>query len=147
MNYPLTIKIAGPAGLGIKSGGLLLSQILLAHGFNIVDYSEYPSLIRGGHNTYQVSFSPQKIYSALRTVDFFYGLESNQFQQHQSEFHSRTRIFAPDAKLTLPDYKNTTCLGSIAALLGLNPKICFNLIKKQYPKFIEQKGCFWVKRI
>jgi len=47
-----TIKIAGPAGAGIKSSGLLLSNILVRHGFNIRDYVEYPSLVKGCHNTY-----------------------------------------------------------------------------------------------
>ncbi|MBU3935662.1 2-oxoacid:acceptor oxidoreductase family protein, partial [Patescibacteria group bacterium] len=70
----ITIKIAGPAGLGIKSGGLLLSEILLAHGFHLHDYSEYPSLIRGGHNTYQVSFSSSNFFAPLYQVDLFFSL-------------------------------------------------------------------------
>ena len=41
-----TIKIAGPAGTGIKSVGNLLSQILNQNGYFLKDYSEYPSLVR-----------------------------------------------------------------------------------------------------
>ena len=51
-----TVKIAGPAGAGVKSAGLLLAQILNESGYFLKDYSEYPSLVRGGHNTYQISF-------------------------------------------------------------------------------------------
>ena len=58
-----TIKIAGPAGTGIKSVGNLLSQILSQSGYYLKDYSEYPSLVRGGHNTYQVSFSTELVFA------------------------------------------------------------------------------------
>ena len=72
-----TIKISGPAGLGIKSGGLLLSRILLKHGYFIHDYTEYPSLIRGGHNTYQVSFSSQEVKAPFYKIDYFFALKPN----------------------------------------------------------------------
>ena len=62
MNKVWTVKIAGPAGTGIKSAGLLLAKMLNESGYFLQDYSEYPSLVRGGHNTYQVSFSTEKVY-------------------------------------------------------------------------------------
>jgi len=140
MSDILTIKIAGPAGLGIKSGGLLLSEILLAHGLYLKDYSEYPSLVRGGHNTYQVSFSSQKFYAPLYQVDLFFALAPGHHQQHLAEFHPRTLIFTPENlpfDQALPQVKNIICLGVIAAILNLDQKICQKLIKAQYPKFIS----------
>ena len=138
MSKVMTIKIAGPAGMGIKSSGLLLSRILLTHGFNIIDYSEYPSLIRGGHNTYQLSFSPQKIHSVSQTVDIFFSLTANHHQQHRSEFHSKTLVFTPK---NLPHDQlsskrsNIICLGIVAFLFDLDKKLCRQHIKTQYPKF------------
>jgi len=135
---PVSIKIAGPAGMGIKSGGLLLSQVLLTHGFNVLDYSEYPSLVRGGHNTYQFSFFSQKIYSVYQTIDLFFSLAPGHHQQHQSEFHSKTLVFTPK-NLPLdqlsPKVSNIICLGITAFLLNLDQKICRQLIKTQYPRF------------
>ena len=135
---PITIKITGPAGMGIKSGGMLLSKTLLAHGFNLLDYSEYPSLVRGGHNTYQLSFSPQKIYAVNQTVDLFFSLAPHHHQQHQSEFHSKTLVFTPQ-NLPLdqlsPKVSNIICLGITAFLFNLDKKICRQLIKTQYPNF------------
>lgn len=134
----VTIKIVGPAGMGIKSSGMLLSKILLAHAFNLLDYSEYPSLVRGGHNTYQLSFSPQKIYSVSQKVDLFFSLAHGHHQQHRSEFHPQTLIFTPKnlplEKLSVK-VSNIICLGITAFLLGLDKKICQKLIKTQYPKF------------
>lgn len=138
MSDILTIKIAGPAGLGIKSAGLLLAEILLAHGFNLHDYSEYPSLIRGGHNTYQVSFSFAPFFSVLSSVDIFFSLAPNHHLQHLSEFHSDTLIFTPDNlpfDQSLPKSNNIICLGVISFILGLNQKICQQLVKASYPQF------------
>lgn len=117
-----TIKLAGPAGAGVKSSGLLLSQVLLAHGYHLQDYSEYPSLVRGGHNTYQVSFSRQPIFSSHQQVNLFFSLQSGHWQQHQKEFSSTSLILGDDTVSPLPLsqladsvgsrlYANSICLG------------------------------------
>ena len=67
-----TIKIAGPAGSGIKSSGQIFSKLLINSSFNLLDYSEYPSLVRGGHNTYQISFSADPLYFVFSKVDLFF---------------------------------------------------------------------------
>jgi 2-oxoglutarate/2-oxoacid ferredoxin oxidoreductase subunit alpha len=91
-----TIKIAGPAGMGIKSIGQLFSKILIAHGFNLADYSEYPSLVRGGHNTYQITFSLDKVFAPHHQVDMFFSINSGHWQQHTSEFTPKTLIFSDE---------------------------------------------------
>jgi len=139
----VTVKIAGPAGTGIKSSGLLLSNILISHGFVTRDYSEYPSLVRGGHNTYQVSFSPDNLFSVHSKIDLFFSLSSGHWQNHQTEFTKSTLVFGEDAHHQLPlrqltgqlgstIYGNTICLGVVAYLLNLNLKICHQLIVKQF---------------
>jgi len=152
-----TIKLAGPAGLGIKSGGQLLAKILVAHGLNIRDYNEYPSLVRGGHNTYQVSFSSGKIFSVYHTVDLFFSLLGGHWQPHLSEFTKDTLVFGDEAyssadqgahflNLPLKDLytqignplvANTICLGVTAFLYGLNVDLCQKLISSQYGKYAE----------
>ncbi|MFA5750287.1 MAG: 2-oxoacid:acceptor oxidoreductase subunit alpha [Candidatus Shapirobacteria bacterium] len=96
-NKVYTVKIAGPAGLGIKSVGQLFSKILIAHGFNLADYSEYPSLVRGGHNTYQISFSKDKVFSPHYKVNVFFSILANHWQIHQDEFDSKTLIFSDES--------------------------------------------------
>jgi len=143
MSQVCTVKIAGPAGTGIKSSGLLLSQILLHHGFNIRDYSEYPSLVRGGHNTYQVSFSLGEIFAPHQKIDLFFALQPHHWQQHQQEFDQKSLVFAPDSTLTLPLgelatqiggplYINTLCLGVAAYVLNLDQKTCLKIINHQF---------------
>jgi 2-oxoglutarate/2-oxoacid ferredoxin oxidoreductase subunit alpha len=144
MSSPVyTVKIAGPAGAGIKSSGLLLSQLFLAHGFNLRDYSEYPSLVRGGHNTYQVSFSLDEIFAPHFNVDLFFSLLPNHWQQHESEFSENTLVFGDDTKNILPlkdlsaaaggaIYTNTICLGVATYLLNLDLEACKKIISQQF---------------
>jgi 2-oxoglutarate ferredoxin oxidoreductase subunit alpha len=91
-----TIKIAGPAGSGIKSAGQIFSKLLLDHNYSLVDYSEYPSLVRGGHNTYQITFSASKVFSVHHSVDFFFSVYPGHWQQHQGEFTKNTLLFSEE---------------------------------------------------
>jgi len=132
MNKVWTIKIAGPAGTGIKSAGLLLAKMLNESGYFLQDYSEYPSLVRGGHNTYQVSFSVNKVYCVHKKLDIFISLVAGHWQEHESEFKKETLIFADnDGKINIPFkeicselggniYANTISLGLLAFLLNLD---------------------------
>ena len=91
-----TIKFAGPAGMGIKSVGQLFSKILVAHGLNLADYSEYPSLVRGGHNTCQISFSQDKVFAPHYFIDILFSIVPNHWPQHLDEFTKDTLIFSDE---------------------------------------------------
>ena len=58
-----TWKIGGEAGFGIMTTGLLFSKIAARRGYDIFDFVEYPSLIRGGHNAYEVAVSDAPVSS------------------------------------------------------------------------------------
>ncbi|MDD4937596.1 MAG: 2-oxoacid:acceptor oxidoreductase subunit alpha [Candidatus Shapirobacteria bacterium] len=151
-----TVKIAGPAGLGIKSIGQLFSKILITHGFNLTDYSEYPSLVRGGHNTYQISFSKGKVFAPHYSVDLFFSVLGGHWQQHSSEFHSKTLIFSDEIlnksdlkkgifynlplkelanEIGSPVVANTISLGVAIYLLGLDFGVCQNIVCNFYKNF------------
>ncbi len=51
------IRIGGPAGFGIKAAGQSLARVFSAAGYDTFDLTEYPSLIKGGHNTYHLRVS------------------------------------------------------------------------------------------
>lgn len=144
MEKVITVKIAGPAGTGIKSAGLLLAKMLSDSGYYLKDYSEYPSLVRGGHNTYQVSFSADEVFSVHKMVDIFVSLAAGHWQEHEKEFGKDTLVFADnDGKINLPFkemceklgatiYANTITLGLLAYLLDLNKDFAEKIIKEQY---------------
>jgi 2-oxoglutarate ferredoxin oxidoreductase subunit alpha len=68
-------KIGGPAGYGIKSAGMVFAKTFLKKGYFVFYYSEYPSLIRGGHNTVQIDISDKPIRSASAKIDFLLALD------------------------------------------------------------------------
>lgn len=78
-------KIGGEAGMGIKVTGGIFSKMCSRHGMHIVDYSEYPSLIRGGHNTFQVIVSKEPIHALRKGVDFLVCLNSETIERHVNE--------------------------------------------------------------
>ena len=96
LQTPFSIKLAGPAGMGVKSGGQLFSKFFQSLGFYFHDYIEYPSLVRGGHNTYQATYGINPIFASHQKIDFFFSLKPQHYQQHLKEFHSKTLVFSDE---------------------------------------------------
>ena len=71
-------KIAGAAGEGIKKAGLIFSKTCFKQGFFVHGYTEYPSLIRGGRNTFQIHFSKEENISPILKPDFTIDLQNEQ---------------------------------------------------------------------
>ncbi len=139
-----TIKIAGPAGTGIKSVGTLLSQILNQSGYFLKDYSEYPSLVRGGHNTYQVSFSNEAVFAVHREIDLMVSLQAGHWQEHQKELSKKAILLTDnDGGLHLPlatmctqlggkIYGNIIALGVVSFLLDVNKELALKVVKNHF---------------
>lgn len=59
----ISIKVAGAAGQGVESGGSGFTKVLKRCGLHVFGVSDYMSLIKGGHNFYQVTVSDEPIYA------------------------------------------------------------------------------------
>jgi 2-oxoglutarate ferredoxin oxidoreductase subunit alpha len=81
----IQIKMGGPAGFGIKAAGQTLARCFMRGGLRTFDLTEYPSLIRGGHNAYQVRVSPDPIYSHVTPVDILVALNQETLDVHAGE--------------------------------------------------------------
>jgi 2-oxoglutarate ferredoxin oxidoreductase subunit alpha len=79
------IKIGGQAGFGIKAAGQTLARCFAQGGLHTFDLTEYPSLIRGGHNVYQVRVSPSPIHSHVLPVDVLVALNADTITRHAGE--------------------------------------------------------------
>lgn len=86
VNRPdIQIKIGGQAGFGIKAAGQSLARCFVAGGLHTFDLTEYPSLIRGGHNVYQVRVSPEPVHSHVLAVDILVALNQETVDLHAGE--------------------------------------------------------------
>lgn len=106
MKNDLTWKIGGEAGYGIMSSGLIFAKACLRSGYFVVDFAEYPSLIRGGHNTYTVRASREKIFSCIKPVDFLITLNKDGIVLHQKELSKNAQVLLNTDKVKLKEIKS-----------------------------------------
>lgn len=154
---PFTIKIGGEAGFGVMSAGLVISKVATRSGYYTFDYTEYPSLIRGGHNVMQVSISTEPVSSQFYSTEFLIALNQETINLHKHELHeSSIVLYDPENKIEcsdLPDsvikvevpllqivrdvegtfvMRNTIAVGAALALLGGNKQHLLDLVEEQF---------------
>ncbi|MFA6214833.1 MAG: 2-oxoacid:acceptor oxidoreductase subunit alpha [Candidatus Micrarchaeia archaeon] len=77
--------IGGPAGSGVATVGTLCAKCLQRSGLSVFGTNDYPSLIKGGHNTYLVSASPEHLYSLVGKPDILIALDKKTVEFHAGE--------------------------------------------------------------
>lgn len=91
------IRIGGPAGFGIKAAGQTLARLFTHAGYHCFDLTEYPSLIKGGHNTYHLRISTQPIFSHVMATDILVALDRHTMRAHVGELtDGGAVIYDPD---------------------------------------------------
>lgn len=88
----ISIGIGGEAGSGIMESGNLIAKFALTNGLYSFVASEYPSLIRGGHNFSLVNISPQEVHSLSRGIDLLIALNEETVKLHWGELHKGSAI-------------------------------------------------------
>jgi len=150
----ITIKIGGEAGFGIKVAGATLAKIFSRAGYQLDDYTEYPSLIRGGHNAYELTIG-EKVYHHVRPVNLLIALNQQTVDLHVSELSPDAGIiFDPDKVKVAPQgrsfpvpfsklvkdingselMKNTVAVGAALAVLGANIEGLLDLLRQTFSK-------------
>ncbi|MDP2683427.1 MAG: 2-oxoacid:acceptor oxidoreductase subunit alpha [bacterium] len=129
-----TWKIGGEAGYGILSAGAMFTRAMLRAGMFVFDYPEYPSLIRGGHNTYEVSVSDEKIFAPRRPINILVALNEETIEEHKHELSDDAAIIYNKNNIKLNEgiFSDTmTVIGmeleDIAAKAGA-PKVARNVV-------------------
>lgn len=96
-NNKMQWKIGGEAGFGIMTTGLVFSKICTRAGLKVFAYPEYPSLIRGGHNTYQVFVNDTQATSQIKDVHLLVALNKESLGLHTGELVDGSAVvFDPD---------------------------------------------------
>lgn len=152
-------KIGGEAGFGIMTTGLVFTKIINRLGYYTYDYVQYPSLIRGGHNTIEVVVSDSPVYALAQPIDFLICLNKETYDLHKHRLHASSVIlydktdFEPAediVKIDIP-FKtvlktlngqavmvNTIALGASLAVLGSDMVILNQMIEEQFKKKGEE---------
>lgn len=135
-------KIGGEAGFGIMTTGLDFAKIAARMGYHTADYADYPSLIRGGHNTYEVHISADPIHSSKQPIDMLVCLNKDTYENHKSRLHSGSVILYDSEMFEIPSdecacphlhiplkqilkdnnglvvHMNTIMMGAVMAMIG-----------------------------
>jgi 2-oxoglutarate ferredoxin oxidoreductase subunit alpha len=72
--HRISIKIVGASGQGLNSIGAIVAKGLKRAGYCAFGYREYPSLIKGGHASYQLDVSNRHFQSTETTVNVLVAL-------------------------------------------------------------------------
>ncbi|ADI32110.1 pyruvate flavodoxin/ferredoxin oxidoreductase domain protein [Staphylothermus hellenicus DSM 12710] len=93
----IQVLIAGPAGSGNITSGLVIARALHKLGYHVIGVSEYPSLIRGGHTVYWVRAGVEKIYELYRTSDYIVTFDETTYTRQEKDFRGDSIVvFDPD---------------------------------------------------
>ncbi len=91
-NSSLSLMIGGEAGYGIMTSGELLARSFTRAGLHVQTDVEYPSLIRGGHNTYQVCVSDRDVHGISERVDVLIALDDRTVREHTKEVGTQGQV-------------------------------------------------------
>jgi len=152
-----SIKIGGQAGQGIKSAGQILAKVATRSGYSIFTYTEFPSVIRGGHNVTQVAVSAGTLSAAPLKTDLLIALNQDTIDRHANKvedggiivFDGDKRIDTTKIKATVnlcpvPLAKfsveagdkelseNTVALGASLAVLGGDLTLLTRLLEDEF---------------
>ena len=82
-----SLKIVGASGQGINIIGEMLNKGLKRAGYGTFAYREYPSLIKGGHATYQIDITPYIPLSSTKSIDLLVVLNRQATKWHLDEIN------------------------------------------------------------
>jgi len=158
-----TFKIGGQAGQGAKSAGLMFSKVATRSGYYIYTHTEYPSLVRGGHNVMQISVSDKEVFAPTQHTNLLVALNQETIDLHYHELveggfllfdvvsnldtskvSNNVHIFPiPLAKLAesnggSPLMSNTVALGATIGILGGDIAHLKNLLSEEFAKKGEE---------
>lgn len=150
----LSVKIGGQAGQGIKAAGQLLAKVATRSGYNIFTYTEFPSLIRGGHNVTQVMIGQSEVTAATKICNLLIALNQETIDKHKNEVaNGEIIIFEGEKDIDISKVKksiklcpiplskfaqeagsnellkNTVAVGSALALVDADLSVFQNLLK------------------
>ncbi len=102
----ISIGIGGEAGAGIIESGNLFTKYALLNGLNSFVSSDYPSLIRGGHNFVTVHLSVKEVRSISKGIDLLIALNQETIDLHKSELNDNAAIIFDKDKFSPEEDKN-----------------------------------------
>lgn len=155
MQNKISLKAGGPAGEGVFTIGLLVAKFFKMNGLDVVYTTDYPSLIKGGHNTCSIRGEDDTISAEVKYHDVVICLDKLALQEdipsrnHEGvvltdskllqkwEFVEEYIIGIPIDELIQEEgkrFKNTLLFGASVALMCEDNFLLSQILKKHFAK-------------
>ncbi len=161
MNDRVSIKVGGPAGSGVMTLGVLIAKSLKKSNQWVVTDTDYPSLIKGGHNVYHIASSSERIYAHNNnSVDLLVALDRKTISLHENELNEHgaiiydtgsfdfdkhelerkdVTIYGVDISKIIEElknkrYYNTAFLGAVSYILNIPLNVLEEVMKTHFKK-------------
>lgn len=154
----VTIKVGGEAGSGVATVGLIIAKLMQRSGLQVFMTNDYPSIIKGGHNTLTVRVSSERIYALDPAPDILIALDKLTIQAHAAELapggaiiYDSAKVKESDAAISRTDVRllgvplskiateaggeiffNQAAVGATLALLGMDLALHNSLIESTF---------------
>ncbi len=151
----LVWKIGGDAGMGIMASGRTMTKVFSRKGYYVIGYPEYPSLVRGGENTFQIRISTKPINSPVKKIDLLVCLDRKTFDFNKNYLNENAVIIydkdtmeineketnaklihVPLSKIAQKNghilMRNTVAIGASLALMNYDFEILKDVLKETF---------------
>lgn len=154
------LKAAGEAGSGVMTVGAIMTKAMRHAGLHVFYTNDFPSLIKGGHNTCYVRADDEELFSMTEPLDVVVAFNKNAVIYHLNEIkqngaiiYDADRIKLAPGEVTRTDvkllhvpmnsmalkaggalYANMVPIGAVTALIGLDFAFVEQTIQKNFGK-------------
>lgn len=161
MQNKISIKVGGPAGEGVFTVGLLLAKYFKLSGLEVVYTTDYPSLIKGGHNTCSIRAEDGPVYAEMKYHDVVACMDKLAVEEDVSS-RNGSGLVVTDSKLVesmnLSDdfyvgipidsliedvgkrFKNTIVFGAVIGLISSSDEDAKEYISQTLSKHFAKKS-------
>jgi 2-oxoglutarate/2-oxoacid ferredoxin oxidoreductase subunit alpha len=151
--------VGGIAGDGINEAGVTIGRLLNQLGYRIYMYYDYPSLIRGGHNSSLVRASKRNIAAHGDKVDILLAMNQDTIDIHKPRLKESSFIIYDQDKVNVeglkqkgcglpitsilkeegapPIMRNSCMIGTFCKVVGISWEILELVLTKHVPKALE----------
>ncbi len=160
----LTWMIGGEAGFGIQSAGHIFALAAIRGGLQCFGNAEYPSLIRGGHNSDAIRIADKEVFVHKERLDLLLAMNKETLDLHLKEIvpgggvvydadvvkpemitiPEGVKVFTVPLKRMAMEFgkgditRNTVGIGASFALVDYDLEILNNILREMFSKKGEQ---------
>src|SRR5262245_57744575 len=161
MARDLVIRVAGEAGEGVQSTGILLAQATARAGFHVITFWTVPAEIKGGHALFQVRVGDHPLYAQGDQIDILLAFNQEAYDLNTPQLRDGGLLLFDSAEFAPPETgkwrqlpvpltdiaknqlkfelgKNVVAVGVCAALFGLPTHFAEKLLRDRWQRKGEE---------